>query len=207
ISEERWGRPWTPAEILRDHPTGREYAAALPGAGRAPLLLDAAGEVLSFPPIINSAGLGRVTEGMSALFVEVTGTVQDQVLLAANILAANLADRGATIERVVTRYPYDTPRGREVLAPHPLPERRTVELPLAELARTLGEPEVAPEEVRACLTRFGLSVAEAGAGALRVTAPAYRNDYLHPVDAIEDFAISRGYDAFEPLLPDEFTVG
>lgn len=207
IPEERWERPWTPAEILRDHPTGREYAAALPDPARAPLLCDAAGEVLSFPPIINSAGLGRVTEGMSALFVEVTGTVQDQVLLAANILAANLADRGATIERVVTRYPYDTPRGREVLAPHPLPERRTVELSLAELGRTLGEPELAPAEVRACLERFGLSVAEAGAGALRVSAPAYRNDYLHPVDAIEDFAISRGYEAFEPLLPDEFTVG
>src|SRR6516225_5953611 len=78
----------TPAEILRDHPTGREFAAALPECGPAPILVDATGEVLSFPPIINSNTLGRVTVGMDDLFVEVTGTNLDHVLLTANILAA-----------------------------------------------------------------------------------------------------------------------
>lgn len=207
IAPARWEQPWTPAEILRDHPTGREYAAALPDPSRAPLLTDAGGEVLSFPPLINSAGLGRVVVGMDRLFVEVTGTTLDQVLLATNILAANLADRGATIRPVVTRYPFDTPRGREVIAPHPLAERRTVDLPLADLRRLLGEPALERAEVERCLRAYGVEVAPAGDDALTATIPAWRNDYLHAVDALEDFAISRGYDAFLPLLPEEFTVG
>jgi phenylalanyl-tRNA synthetase beta chain len=209
IPADRWGQPWTPAQILADHPTGREYAAALPGADKAPILVDAKDEVLSFPPIINSATLGRVTEGMSELFVEVTGTVQDQVLLAANILAANLSDRGAKIEPVVTRYPYDTPRGREVTSPHPLNDKRSVEVPLAAFERFLGvRPE--PGDVILKLAAFGVnaSVSDAtGGAAITATAPAFRADYLHAVDAIEDYAISRGLSAFEPVLPEAFTVG
>jgi phenylalanyl-tRNA synthetase beta chain len=211
IPAARWKEAWTPAEILRDHPTGRDYAPALPsrpgeGSNLAPLLVDARGAVLSFPPIINSQALGRVTPGMSDLFVEVTGTTQDQVLLAANILAANLADRGATIGAVTTLYPAATPRGVEVRAPHPLEDRRAVEVPLGEFRRLLGEPELTQGEVARWLAALGLDVTATG-DALRVTTPAYRIDYLHGVDAIEDFAISRGYDAFQPLMPEEFTVG
>ncbi|MCA8920730.1 MAG: phenylalanine--tRNA ligase subunit beta [Planctomycetes bacterium] len=205
IPASRWEQPWTPAEILADHPTGREFAPALHGE-LAPLLTDARGEVLSFPPVINSASLGRVKPGMRELFVEVTGTTLDQVLLAANVLAANLADRGATIERVETRYPYDTPRGRQVGCPHPLADRRSVEVPLGEFGRLLGEPELARGDVERWLRAFGVAV-EGEGSSLRVTSPAYRLDYLHPVDAIEDFAISRGYDAFSPCLPEAFTVG
>lgn len=206
IPHARWAEPWTPAEVLRDHPIGREYAAALQGADRAPLLVDAAGEVLSFPPIINSQGLGRVTAGMAALFVEVTGTSLDQVLLATNILAANLADRGARIEPVRTIYPYETPRGPEVQAPHPLDDRRSIELEAGELRRLLGEPALAVEEVERWLAAFGLAVSRQGER-LRVTTPPYRVDYLHAVDAIEDFAIARGYEQLQPLMPEEFTVG
>lgn len=210
IPAGRWSERWTPAEILRDHPTGREHEAALQGAAHeaklAPLLVDARGEVLSFPPIINSQGLGRVVVGMSDLFVEVTGTSLDQVLVAANVLAANLADRGATIGAVRTLYPFTTPRGAEVQAPHPLKDRRAVEVPLAEFRRLLGEPDLTQAEVVRWLSAFGLEVAPQGER-LRVTTPAYRVDYLHAVDAIEDFAIARGFDALQPLMPEEFTVG
>lgn len=208
VPAARWGERWTPAEILRDHPTGREYVAALQGSAAAPLLVDAKGAVLSFPPIINSQALGRVVPGMRDLFVEVTGTALDQVLLAANVLAANLADRGAKIEAVRTLYPYDTPRGPEVQAPHPLEDRRAVEVEVAEFRRLLGEPDLPVDEVRRWLGAFGLDVSVSGTGErLRVTTPPYRVDYLHAVDAIEDFAIARGYDALQPLMPEEFTVG
>lgn len=196
----------TPAEILRDHPTGKEFAAALPKGGPAPILVDAKGEVLSFPPIVNSATLGRVTVGMDHLFVEVTGTVLDHVLLAANILAANLRDRGAQIRPVVTKYPEATRRGQEVAAPHPLPEKRVLELFLADFRKLLGEAALTEKDVLAALKGFGLEASAQG-GSFTVEAPPYRMDYLHAVDAVEDFAMSRGYDHFEPLMPEEFTVG
>lgn len=205
IAAERWSQAWTPAEILRDHPTGRKYASALKDLGQAPILVDAKDQVLSFPPVINSASLGRVQPGMSELFCEVTGTVLDQVLLAANILAANLADRGAVISRCVTRYPEPTVRGAELPCPHPLEDRVTVTVEPAEFGALLGEPELEVEQISKHLRHYGVQVS--GSGTLTVSTLPYRADYLHPVDAIEDFAISRGYDAFEPLMPEEFTVG
>jgi phenylalanyl-tRNA synthetase beta chain len=145
---------------------------------------------------------------MSTLFVEVTGTVLDHVLLATNILAVNLRDRGADILPFATRYPYDTPRGREVVAPHPLPEKRAVAVPLERFRTLLGEETLGIDEIRNALLAYGLDVrVEGGGDYLRVETPPYRVDYLHDVDAVEDFAISRGYDSFAPRMPEEFTVG
>jgi phenylalanyl-tRNA synthetase beta chain len=206
VASDRWEKPWTPGDILRDHPTGREFAAALPKGGPAPILVDAKDEVLSFPPVINSCSLGRVTVGMDDLFVEVTGTNLDHVLLATNILAANLRDRGATIRPVTTRYPEVTKRGTEVTAPHSLPEKRVLELFLADVRKMLGESSLMERDVLAAFKAFGLE-ASAHGGTFTVEAPPYRMDYLHSVDAIEDFALSRGYEHFVPLMPEEFTVG
>jgi phenylalanyl-tRNA synthetase beta chain len=143
---------------------------------------------------------------MDDLFVEVTGTVLDHVLLTANILAANLRDRGAAIHPVATVYPFDTPRGREVATPHPLPEKRLLSVGLERFRTVLGEPALGADDVRANLRAYGLAVSDEG-GRVRVEAPPWRCDYLHEVDAVEDFAISRGYESFTARMPEEFTVG
>lgn len=193
----------TPDEILEQHPTGREYAWILAGLEQVPMLTDAQGNVLSFPPIINSADLGRVQPGMATLFVEATGTELDQVLLTLNILAVNLADRGWTIEPVTTCYPYDTSRGRTVTAPHLL--AITLDVPLVEFGQLLGE-QLKADEVIERLGAYGVAATH-NAQQIIATAPSYRHDYLHRVDVIEDYAISRGYDSFAIAMPADFTVG
>lgn len=197
------GRLLTPGEILKKHPTGREYAWILEGSVLVPLLADARGEVLSLPPIINSAHLGRVAPGLSALFVEVTGLELDQCLLALNILAANLADRGWSIHPVTARYPYETPRGQAVPAPYDLSLSQRASLDLFN--RLLGE-RLEPAGILANLQEYGLQATLDGDEVV-VRLPAYRQDYLHAVDVVEDFAISRGYHTFTSLFPAEFTVG
>jgi phenylalanyl-tRNA synthetase beta chain len=197
------GVTMTPAEILEQHPTGREYAAILDGWEAVPMLTDANGHVLSFPPIINSADLGRVQPGMSALFVEATGTELDQVLLTLNILATNLADRGWTIEPVTTRYPYETPRGRSVTVPHPM--ALTLGTALGDFARLLGD-QASSTDIQDRLRAYGVGV-EVDSTWVTATAPSYRQDYLHSVDVIEDYAISRGYASFALATPANFTVG
>ncbi|GHV81620.1 hypothetical protein AGMMS49991_01780 [Spirochaetia bacterium] len=57
-------------------------------------MVDAKGGVLSYPPIINSADIGAVQVGDTDLFVELTGTDQPSVTLAASIVACDLADQG-----------------------------------------------------------------------------------------------------------------
>jgi len=197
------GVAMTPAEILEQHPTGRDYAAILADWEEVPLLTDAQGHVLSFPPIINSADLGRVLPGMNALFVEATGTELDQVLLTLNILATNLADRGWIIEPVTTRYPYDTPRGQSVTVPHPM--ALTLGTPLSDFARLLGD-QISSADIQDRLRAYGVGV-EVDNIWVTATAPNYRQDYLHSVDVIEDYAISRGYGSFALAMPADFTVG
>ncbi|MGD8395046.1 MAG: phenylalanine--tRNA ligase subunit beta [Candidatus Eiseniibacteriota bacterium] len=193
-------------EILDAHPKGREYGHLIRDAERYPLLVDDAGEVLSMPPVINSATLGQVVEGDSELFVEVTGHDLRQLMLAINITAVDFADRGATVRPVVIEYPYDTPFGREVVSPLDFVEPLSVER--SDVERLLGTA-LEPDELARLLAGMGFREIEqlAGNGGVSVRPPVYRDDLLHPVDVIEDVAIARNLNTFEPILPRDFTVG
>lgn len=190
-------------EILNVHPKGHDYGGILAGHDRLPLLRDAEGQILSFPPIINSQQIGEVVEGDDALFVEVTGTDHRMVVLTLNILAVNLADRGATIEPVVIEYPTDTEFGRSVQTPRDLGSARPIAI--GAIGRALGEPLDAAQ-IRQALQSYGYELGEP-ADPLFVKLPPYRNDLMHLVDVVEDVAISRGYGSFTPVMPSQFTVG
>ena len=190
-------------EILEKHPKGRQYAWIVKDLPRVPLLTDDAGLILSMPPIINSRTLGEVQVGDSELFIEGTGLNQRTLLIAMNIMAADLADRGGQIERVETVYPYDTPLGKSVPTPFHLNE--TVAFPATLAGRMLGIKSDAAE-IAEDLAHYGCA-AEVTDNRLKVTCPPYRCDYMHAVDAIEDVGIVRGYDKFDATMPTCFTVG
>lgn len=195
--------PMTLREILAVHPKGIEYGPILEGTSGVPLLRDAQGRVLSFPPIINSRDIGEVQVGDKELLVEVTGTDLRMVLLTLNILAVNLADRGAGIEPVEIVYPHATDLGERVRTPYDLGRTRSV--PLAAIHGALGQALPA-SEVRDALLAYGYQ-AKVSAGGLSVKLPPFRNDMMHDVDVAEDVAISLGYERFEPVMPSQFTVG
>ena len=190
-------------EILTVHPKGIEYGSILADQPLLPLLWDADGQILSLPPIINSQDIGQVHAGDSALLVEVTGTDMRMVLLTLNIFATNLADRGATVDPIDIRYPYDTGRGKSLRTPCDISDVQKI--PLKAIESALGLPidaELAQQTLRA----YGYEV-KASRHTLAVRLPHYRSDLMHPVDVAEDVAISRGYDSFVPVMPAQFTVG
>ena len=192
-------------EILDVHPKGLEFGPIVAGHSRVPLLIDDDGQVLSFPPIINSREIGEVRVGDGELFVEVTGTDLTMVLLTLNILAVNLADRGATVGPVEVEYPYETARGRKLRTPLEFAEPRSI--PLQAIETALGMP-LGADEIRRTLRAYGYEAATSRDRThVSVTAPPYRNDLMHAVDVIEDVAISRGYGEFAPEMPAQFTVG
>ena len=190
-------------EILNVHPKGQDYGGILAGHERLPLVRDAEGQILSFPPIINSRQIGEVVPGDDALFVEVTGTDHRMVVLTLNILAVNLADRGATIEPVLVEYPIDTELGRAVSTP--LDFGRCHPISAGAIERALGETLDAVQ-IRQALQSYGYEVGPEP-DPLSVKLPPYRNDLMHLVDVVEDVAISRGYGSFTPVMPSQFTVG
>ncbi len=202
--------PMDLAEILEHHPKGQEYAGILQGKSRYPILVDDTGDVLSFPPVINSRTSGEVLVGDQHLFIEITGLDLDMTLHALNILAYNFHDRGFQIEPVEVVYPYNTPYGQAVLTPYQLDNSVTVEGEL--FGKYLGQSYSAGE-ITAALARYGVSVQpQTGAdmaeqSTMRVSTYPYRQDYMHAVDAVEDLAIAIGFNVFEPIMPERFTVG
>jgi phenylalanyl-tRNA synthetase beta chain len=190
-------------EILMVHPKGVEYGPIVGHHDRLPVLRDAKGQVLSFPPIINSREVGEVQIGDHELFIEVTGTDLTMVALALNIFAANLADRGAVITPVEIQSSIDTTFGRSWNTPIDFMKPRAI--PLVAIEAALGEA-LGEKQVTAALESYGYGVTSTG-NTLTVQLPPYRNDLLHTVDVVEDVAISQGYGAFAPVMPSQFTVG
>ncbi len=189
--------------ILERHPKGIEYGHILAGRKQFPLLVDAAGEVLSFPPIINSSTIGEVVAGDRELFVEATGTDFRSVLLVLNILAADLTDRGYDVEPTTAQYPYKTPYGRAVRVPYPLANE--VSVVNADFERLLGT-RFEPEQIEQYLRAYGCEVVR-GRKTTKVSTPPFRQDYMHAVDAVEDLAIAVGLNRLEPIWPERFTPG
>lgn len=193
----------TLSEILMVHPKGLEYGPILAVKSLLPILRDAKDQPLSFPPIINSREIGEVRVGDDELFVEVTGTDLRMVILSLNIFAANLADRGATIEPITVQYPTSTILGKRVTTPQDLGKLKTVKIHAIEQA--LGQ-ELGETVVQQALETYGYDVT-AGKGSVKAKLPPYRHDVMHTMDIVEDVAMSRGYAEFTPVMPAQFTVG
>ncbi|MEM2914602.1 MAG: phenylalanine--tRNA ligase beta subunit-related protein, partial [Candidatus Bathyarchaeia archaeon] len=87
-------------EILQKHPKGVEYGHIVRSHPFWPIFMDSEDRVLSFPPIINSNDLGRVTEDTRNVLIEVTGTVYKTVLNTLTNVTLALADRGGKIHSV-----------------------------------------------------------------------------------------------------------
>ena len=209
----QWEGPLTLREILKQHPKGKEYGFILENESVHPLLTDAKDAVLSYPPIINSADLGAVQVGDTDLFIELTGTDQPSVTLAANIMACDLADQGYTIEPVEVEYSYDTPFGRTVTTPFYF--QQSTFCSLARVEKFLGQ-KLSAEECVAALERMDCRAEKAKdketasadlVEGVRLYPPEYRNDFLHAADVMEDVMIGRTMKSFAPMQPRDFTIG
>jgi phenylalanyl-tRNA synthetase beta chain len=190
-------RRMTPAEILREHEKGMAYAFVLEGKKKYPMIVDSAGEVLSFPPIINGTTTA-ITESTRDIFVDCTGTDINAVTCAVNILVTALAERGGKVSTV--RIHQD---GKTNLAPDLSPRKMTLDpnyvngwIGTSLSAKDMGE----------CLRRMGYGT-EASGDKLEVLVPRYRSDIIHEVDLAEDVAIGYGYDRFGGVLPQRATLG
>jgi phenylalanyl-tRNA synthetase beta chain len=74
-----------------------------------------------------------------------------------------------------------------------------------QFEKGLGEM-ISLEEASGFLVSYGYDVS-IQKQSLSVRLPPYRDDLMHPVDVVEDFAISRGYETFIPTMPSTATIG
>lgn len=189
-------REMTPSQIMAEHPKGIEYAHLLP-EGTYPVFLDANGDVLSLPPVINSAKT-TVTTDTTDLLLDVTGTDLASVKQIIALLATGFAERGGTIEAVEINDASGT-----WTSPDLSPSETIIEVTDAQ--RLLGLP-LDGEEMAAALEKMGHKAEDYG-NKLLVHTPAWRFDVLHPVDIMEDIAIGYGFENFPGAIPTASTYG
>jgi phenylalanyl-tRNA synthetase beta chain len=205
------GKKMSGRQILQSHPKGVAYAELLASHKRYPVLVDAKGQVLSMPPIINSDET-KLKKGTTRVFIDVTGFSQAAVTKSLDTLVCSLAEIGGTIETVTIVDADGTKRTTPDLAP------RSKDIDLAEAKRWLGLP-LDEKSLADALRKMRFDVVQADIvqatidknsklpAPRSVLYPAYRTDIRHMVDLFEDVAIGFGYGNIEPRLVRSMTVG
>ncbi len=180
-------KPLSIRSILEDSDEGKAYGGALAGSKLYPVITDAKGTVLSFPPIINGDAT-RVTSKTKNMFVDVTSTDQkagDDVLA---VLATTLAEAGGKLGTVSIRYP-----GKPRITPDLTPR----EIPLDYgLVRSVLGMDLSQSEIVKSLARSRI-----GVDGKRALGPRYRIDLLHPVDLAEEVGSGVRHGQNRPNLP------
>jgi phenylalanyl-tRNA synthetase beta chain len=191
-------KPMTPGEILKNHPKGREFSHLLKGMTEYPIFIDAAGEVLSIPPIINSEYTGKVTVDTRDVFIECSGFDLKFLLPSLNVMVAAMADRGGIIETVRVKYPDKT-----IETPDMEPKGFEVDLDYLNRVSGLG---LSIDKACKLLNQARYDAKPVGKK-IKVLYPSYRQDMMHQRDVIEDVIISYGFNNIDPVMPRLATIG
>ena len=181
------------AQILEQHPTGKEYKHLLAGQSMYPIFLDNHGKVLSMPPIINSHDVGKVDVGTNNVFVECTGFDQEVLNKCLDMIVSALADMGGKIENVEVNY-----KGKKLKTP--MLETEKMKVDVSYVNKRLGL-NLKDKDVSLLLSKMGLGYANKQA-----IIPCYRADILHQIDLVEDIAIAYGYNNFVEEIPKVSTI-
>jgi phenylalanyl-tRNA synthetase beta chain len=189
------------AEILQRHPKGIEYGHIVKKHNLYPILLDSKRKVLSFPPIINSNDLGRVSEETRNVLVEVTGTLHETVLNTVNLVTLALIDRGGKAYSATVHYQPD-----KLTVVTPDFGNKRVDLSVKYANKILGL-QLTGKRIAELLLTAGFGVEKVSESSVAVLVPCYRIDVMHPVDLVEDVAIAYGYNSIEPLWRELPTTG
>lgn len=179
-------------EMLTRNPKGLEYGHIVNKHTVYPVLLDSKKTPLSFPPIINSNDLGKITEETKNVLVEVTGTMHEAVLNTVKIVTLSMIDRGGKAYSTQVHYP----RKSDVITPNF--DTNNMDLDVEYTNKVLGF-RLTAKQIMELLSKARYDSEKSGKDKVRVRVPCYRVDVMHPIDIVEDVAIAYDYNRIKPL--------
>ncbi len=181
-------------EILKYHPTGKEYAHLLEGKDLFPYFIDSNNNILSMPPIINSELTGKITTETKDVFIECSGFSLDVLEKGLNIIVTSLIDMGGKAYSIEVIYP-----NFKIKTPDLNYEKMKIDFEY--ITRYLGK-RLSRKEIEEALRKMNLILKDS-----YVLIPPYRTDIIHPIDIVEDVAIGHGYDNFTLERSNFYTIG
>ncbi|MEK6933297.1 MAG: phenylalanine--tRNA ligase subunit beta [Nanoarchaeota archaeon] len=179
-------------EILRNHPTGKEYAHLLDKNSLFPVFIDSKDKILSMPPIINSQETGKISLETKDVFIECSGFDFSILQKTLNIVVTSLADMGGAI------YGMTLEDSSKSITPDLSTQKMKISL---ENTNKLLGLNLKDKDLEKLLPKMGFEYKSG-----KVIIPAWRTDIMHEVDIIEDIAIAYGYNQFTPEIPSISTV-
>ncbi len=183
----------TLTEILSNTEPGKKFGKLL-AESRYPILRDSKGNVISFPPIINSEGT-RIRDGVNNLFVEVTGIDKKAVYNVLDNIVPTLADIGFKLETVIIQQG-NTRDSFTANLNTSLPNIKT-----DYINKALGL-SLSNEDIINCLRKSRLDATVIDSGTINCVIPNFRIDIFGPIDIVEEVAIGYGLYNMEPSLPE-----
>ncbi len=186
--------------FFQEHPLAARYGTLGRVGDRCLVLRDAAGAILSLPPILNSRAAGEAREGDRELLLEATGTNRRTVRETLGLLLLVFVVRGWSVQPVEVVGPGRArDDGRSVFSPG------SVELP-ADLIRTVGGVALSRVEVTRRLGRARLST-RPRSGGWTVAVPPWRPDLGAPIDVVEDVLLAAPVRPEDGVVPATATRG
>jgi len=185
-------------EILRNHPTGKEYAHLLEGLDKFPFFIDSNNNILSLPPIINSNKTGRITFDTKEVFIECSGFDKEVLSKCLNMIVTALADMGGEIYEMEVENLHENLKYK---LPNLNPDEMSLDLDYVN--KRLGLNLTKKDAIHN-LSKMGYGY---DSKKDKVLIPAYRNDILHSIDLVEDISIAYGFDNFNSEIPNVSTIG
>lgn len=188
------------AEFFQDHPMAHTYGTLGRQADSCLTLRDAAGAILSLPPILNGRAAGEARVGDRELLIESTGTRERSSVEAVGLLLVTFVAQGWTVVPVpVVRPAGERSDGASVVATH------SVDLP-ASVLRSLGGEALSAAVVEQRLSQSRLT-GHPHPGGWKVDAPPWRPDLGTAVDVAEDVLLAEGVRPEDGVLPPSRTRG
>jgi phenylalanyl-tRNA synthetase beta chain len=185
-------------EILEKTESGKKYGHLVNKYDKYPILIDSKNEIISFPPIINSNRIGRLDVNTKNIFIDVSGTDLNKLIIALNILVLTLKDWGGEIYSMEIIYP-----DKKIITPQLNIIKK--EFDLNKIRKYLGL-ELSNEEIIEYLRRKRMD-AKIENNKLILEYLNYRDDIISEYDIIEEILISYGYNKLKPRKLKLYTKG
>ncbi len=183
------------SEILRDSEVGRDYGSILGQSPKVPLITDAKGQTISFPPIINAA-LTTVTTKTKNLLVEVTGIDKQSAEDMLSIVVTILQGAGFQFSQLKVS-------GSKNSTPNFTP--RSITFDTDPVNKILGL-NISGSMLVSCLKKCRLD-AVMKSKKIQCTIPRYRFDIFGGMDIVEEVALGYGIENLKPAWPASAHIG
>ncbi len=177
------------SEILRDSEVGRDYGSVLGQSSKVPLITDAKGQTISFPPIINAA-LTTVTTKTKNLLVEVTGIDKQSAEDMLSVVVTILQGAGFQFSQLKVS-------GSKNSTPNFTP--RSITFDADPVNKILGL-NISGSMLVSCLKKCRLD-AVMKSKKIQCTIPRYRFDIFGGMDIVEEVALGYGIENLKPAWP------